>query len=210
MIEQPKQRTLLLLLTGIFLGTFVMLQSRAFKSVSVDYSRENVLDVFQEIKILKDKNKSLEREISSLEETLTGLSDQKSALKAIEEEITKYKKLTGNFPVFGTGISITIDYKLSVPWVIDLVNDVFNSGAEALSINDIRVTNKTAGFDLMPNGGIMINGVPLSEPYVFKAIGDSSSLENILTLPGGILSRIKTSNPNLNILLERKDVVQIN
>jgi uncharacterized protein YlxW (UPF0749 family) len=210
MIHKVKQRKVLLFLTAIFLGVFIALQSSSFEAVTDDFLRENKVDIFQEIKILRDKNKDLENEVSSLNENLDLLSNQNSALAAIEDEIVKYKKLSGDFPIFGPGIQIKISGGLSIPWVIDLTNELFNAGAEAVSINNIRITAKSNGFDAMPKGKILINGVQLTPPYVFSAIGEPSVLENILTLPGGIFSRMRAAIPSLGLEIGKKEVIQIN
>lgn len=209
MIRKIKQRKVLLLLTSVFLGTLIVLQSQSFKTATDEFLRENKVDIFQEIKILRDKNKDLEDEVESLEDNLEQLSDQNSALSAIKEEIYTYKKLSGDFPVFGVGLYIEVDGELSVPSAIDLTNELFNAGAESVSINGIRITNKVIGFDTMPKGKILLNGISLNAPYVFEAIGEPSTLEKILTLPGGIFSRIETSSPNIKLSFEKKEVIQM-
>jgi len=209
MIRKIKQRKFLLFLTSVFLGTFIALQSQSFQNVTDDFLRENKVDVFQEIKILRDKNKDLENEVESLEDNLEQLSDQNSALSAIKEEIYTYKKLSGDSPIFGPGLIIDIEGDLSIPSAIDLTNELFNAGAEAVSINSVRITNQTIGFDTMPKGKILLNGIPLTAPYVFEAIGEPSSLENILTLPGGIFSRMEANMPEIKLSVEKKEIIQM-
>ena len=51
---------------------------------------------------------------------------------------------------------------------------MFNSTAQAVSINGIRITNQTAGFDVLPKGQIFLNGSILTYPYIFEAIGEGS------------------------------------
>jgi uncharacterized protein YlxW (UPF0749 family) len=209
MTIKTKRRKVLLLLTSIFLGAFIVLQSQSFRTVTDEYLRENKVDIFQEIKILRDKNKDLENEVKSLEDNLDQLSDQTSALSVIEKEIYTYKKLSGDSPIFGAGLLIEADGELSVPSAIDLTNELFNAGAEAVSINSIRITNETIGFDAMPKGKILLNGVPLAAPYVFEAIGEPSTLENILTLPGGIFSRIEAGTAHIKLTFEKKEIIQM-
>ncbi|MFH1284492.1 MAG: DUF881 domain-containing protein [Candidatus Peregrinibacteria bacterium] len=195
---------------AILLGIAIPVQVRSLGGIKDDLIRDSRSNVFQEIMILKEKNEDLRTEISDLQNTLDQFADQTAALDSIENEILKYKKLSGLSPVFGQGLSITIDGKITTPWIVDLVNEFFNSGAQAVSVNNIRITNQTVGFDTLPQGQILLNGSILSTPYVFNIIGDGSTILDILEIPGGIFDRIKESFSNLSIEKTRKDVIQIN
>ena len=86
---------------------------------------------------------------------------------------------------------------------------MWSAGAEAVSVNNIRLTNATVGFDTLPNGQISLNGVILTAPYHFDAIGDKKTLSEALTQTGGIVQRIKDSVQNADITLDQKDLIQI-
>lgn len=199
-----------LFITALFLGFVISLQAKSYESVEEEYLRDVQSNIFQEIKILKDKNKSLRQEISDLERNLEDFSDKNLALQAVESQINRYTKLSGRHSVFGAGITVTIDGDISTPWVVDLVNAFFNSGAEAVSVNGIRLVNRTIGFDTLPRGQILLNGSILSSPYVFNVIGEPSDMISILELPGGIFSRLSGANPDLIISTEQKEVIQMN
>jgi len=56
----------------------------------------------------------------------------------------------------------------------EIINDLKNSGAEAISINDQRIVSTTA---IICSGSVVtINGVKLNSPFEIKAIGNKSSL----------------------------------
>lgn len=202
-------RKLWIMLTAFILGALASVQSESLKRATDDLSRERKTNAFQEIKILKEKNSDLQKEIVSLEDSLDSISDQSRSLDVIRDEINKYKKLTGDSPIFGPGIIVSIDGQISVPWLVDLVNEFFNAGGESVSINGIRVTNDTVGFENLPNAKILMNGSVLASPYTFEIIGDSSSLADILNLPGGIFSRIQASFPSVKISLQKKDIIRM-
>jgi len=171
--------------------------------------RDNPGDLFQEIKILKTKNADLNEEVKSLEKSLAELTDRDKALSSIEDEIIKYMKLNGETSVYGTGVLITISDHISTQWITDLVNEFFSYGAEAISINDIRLTNKTIGFDMLPKGQIFLNGSILSAPFSIKIIGDASNIINFINSPGNIISRLNLAYPNTKIVIDRKDILQM-
>ena len=203
------EKKIYIMIMATMLGIFIVAQGRWFMGEDGVFSRDTQSNVFQEITILKNKNEDLKNEIENLDSILQQLRDQNSALEIIEEEIEKYKKLNGEFPIFGPGVSLTIDAQLETPWVIDLINEFFNSGVQAVSINGIRITNNTAGFDTLPQGQILLNGSILPSPYIFDVIGEPSLIIDILELPGGILDRLEKAFPRIEIDTEIKEIIQM-
>lgn len=191
------------------LGFFITTQDRSFDNINEIILRDNQSNIFQEIMILKEKNEDLGVEIAELNSTLEQLADQNLALFAIQEEIYKYQKLIGESPIFGPGLEVTIDGKISTPWIIDLLNELLSTGAQAVSLNGIRITNSSVGFDVLPQGQILLDGTILSQPFVFGAIGESSTIINVLELPGGIFDRFEAAFPGLKIETEKKEFIQM-
>ncbi len=203
------ERKIFILIIAFLLGLFIVVEMRSFEDLNEELFRDSRSNVFQEIKILRSKNKDLEKEISELTLNLEQLKDQNSALAAIDQEIGKYRKLSGNYQVFGPGLTIKIPGNITTPWLIDIVNELFNAGAEAVSINGIRITNFASGFDTIPNGQILLNGVVINKPYEISAIGESSDILDILNLPGGIFDRFDASFPDIYLEITEKDIIQM-
>ena len=198
-----------ILVIALILGFFLVIQSRSFSNVSELGARDVRSNAFQEIQILKEKNEDLKKEIEELEDNLIQLSDQNKALESIEAEAEKYKKLSGGARIFGPGVEVTINKEISTVWMIDIINELFNSGAEALSVNGIRIVNSTAGFDTLPLGQTLLNGTILSAPYKFEAIGEPSTLIHVLEVPGGILSRVEKAFPQSVETIVARDVISM-
>ncbi|MFA5820534.1 MAG: DUF881 domain-containing protein [Candidatus Gracilibacteria bacterium] len=158
---------------------------------------------------MKEKNDDLRKEVNELEDSLDQLKGQDSALGALQDEIDKYKKLSGEYPVYGPGVTIKMAANINTPWAIDVVNELLNSGAEAVSLNDIRIINNSAGFDTLPKGQILLNGSILKAPYEFKVIGEPTQLIKILELPGGLFDRLEAAFPGSPIQTERKEIIQM-
>lgn len=187
------------------LGFFVIVQGRSFDNVSNLLMRDTHSNVFQEIKILKEKNEDLKHAIDELENAVEQLTDQNSALDVVEAEVNKYMKLSGKTPIYGSGVEVTVDGDITTPWAVDLINAFYSSGAQAVSLNGIRIVNSTAGLDTLPQGQILLNGSILSSPYVFSAIGEPADLSEIIQLPGGIVDRLRASFKDLKVeILPRK------
>jgi len=115
--------------------------------------------------------------------------------------LQKNNKLLGKTDVEGQGIIITLDdnREINPEEVIDvslllvhegdllqIVNELFNSGADAISINEQRITNTTA---IQCDGNIIrVNGEMIGVPVTIKAIGYPERLVGALTRPQGYLS----------------------
>ena len=204
-----KSQKIYIFIIAILFGFLLVIQTRSYENVNELFSRDMSSNIFQEIKTLKDGNEDLLHEVGDLETLTIQLADQNLALKAIEEEIQKYKKLNGKSPISGPGVEIKISANISSQWLVDFINELFNSTAQAVSINDIRITNQTAGFDVLPKGQIFLNGSILTYPYIFEAIGEGSEVLNILEVPGGIFDRMEASFPGIIIKTELKELIEM-
>ncbi|MFA6305930.1 MAG: hypothetical protein WC651_04390, partial [Candidatus Gracilibacteria bacterium] len=101
------KRKIYILVIAIVLGSFIVVESKSFNVVNSIILRDSKTDVFKEIKVLKEENQNLRDEIKDLENTLLSLSDQDLAVKTIQDEIDKYNKLSGDYTVYGPGVSIS-------------------------------------------------------------------------------------------------------
>lgn len=204
-----KEREVSILLTSAAVGILIVVQSRSFTDVSNVIGRDSRADVFREIQILKTTNEKLTDEITDLEDQLGKASNNEKTLEGVQQEIQKYRTLTGQTSVSGPGVSLTVNGNIKELWLTDILNELFNAGAEAVSINNIRLVDATSGFDTIPNGQIIINGSILKAPYVFHAIGDKKTLREALEQPQGILQRLGQSVGNVNAKVEETDLVTI-
>jgi uncharacterized protein YlxW (UPF0749 family) len=112
-------------------------------------------------------------------------------------------------PVSGPGIAVNINSNIKALWLVDIVNELFGAGAETVSVNGIRLTDKTVGFDTIPSGQILLNGSLIEIPYKIEAIGDKVTLEQVLLQPLGIFARITQSLGDVEVKVERKDLIQM-
>lgn len=197
------------MITAALLGFMIIMQARSFSDYGDVLSRNSRADVFREIQILKTTNDNLESEIEALTERLGKLSTNWEALDSVKEEIETYLKLTGRVDVSGPGISIALDGDIAAIWLVDLVNELLTAGAEAVSVNSIRLTNRTAGFDTIPSGQILINGVTLNRPYYIEAIGDKEVLRQAMVQTQGIIDRMNQNLVNIQIGVEQKDLIEM-
>jgi uncharacterized protein YlxW (UPF0749 family) len=84
--------------------------------------------------------------------------------------------------------------------VLQVVNELFSAGAEAVSVNDLRVTNRVSFRCVGPT--ILVNDVKIASPIEIRAIGDPKTLLGAMNLPGGILAQFRQTDPSM-VQLER-------
>ena len=208
-MKKMRKSEVTILITAVLLGVLIIVQAKSFEDVSEVISRNTRMDVFREIQILKTTNKNLEDETDELEKQLEKITNNQEALESVREEIGKYRILTGRVDISGPGVSLKVDGDIKAIWLTDIVNELFSSGAEAVSVNTIRLTNNAIGFDTIPNGQLLLNGVILGQPYMIDAIGDKTVLENALSQPEGIIERMGRSLDDVKIELLQKDFVKM-
>ena len=114
------------------------------------------------------------------------------ALRDARRTLRDLEVLSGGVPVEGPGVTVTVsDPGGSVGWdtMLDLVQELRDAGAEALSIDGRRVVASTW---LGPSDqGLVVDGETVSPPYEIAAIGPSGSIEEALGIPGGPVTVIQ-------------------
>lgn len=157
--------------------------------------------------VLKWKEK-YEQKFAELEKVQKQLENERTKASANNDESNdKQKELKllttylGLNTVEGEGITITIkdntSSKTDIPsnYLIhdgdlrEIVNELKNTGAEAISINDQRIVS-TSAITCIGNV-VQINGEKVGSPFVIKAIGQPESLLGALLRPGGYLEYLK-------------------
>lgn len=148
-----------------------------------------------------DITSELEKSTKELEKIRTAATKKDDASKKKTEEIEKNNMLLGLTEVTGEGIILTAadgqapkntdnisEYLVHDGDLREIVSELANAGAEAISINDQRIVNTTC-INCAGNV-IMINGEKVSSPFVIKAIGNQESLYGI-NRPGGYIQYMK-------------------
>ena len=185
--------------TGLLMGGLFAFQSKSVSQANIFYNRESRISIFKEIQIVKKSTQNLSEQVNELEKELIVSSNKELALSNIKKEIEKYQVLSGELASKGEGVKVEISGELEALWFTDLINELFSAGAEAISINGMRLTPVNEGFDTLPNGQILFGGEILTAPFHFEAIGDSQNLAGSIKQSGGIISRIQSYKPEYQI-----------
>jgi len=193
-----KQLSILLVIIGFFVGFFTIVQFRSFELAENSIRDTNANNIFREVQVLKLTNDELKEEIVELTAQLESLTDGQSYRESIRSELEKNQLITGLTAVKGPGVTITLDQEIGVSWLVDMQNELWTAGAEAVSINGIRISPYTVGFKNF-GSQLYLNNVPLRVPYKIETIGNTELLEKVLTQQGSISARLTSTYPELTM-----------
>ena len=221
-IKMKKEQLIISIIIGIMFFILTLIIFMQFKTIS--YTDISALETMQESELRAEltaiKTKYTET-MEQLKETLAMIKEyeetinsDKEAAVLLESELEKSRNLLGKNAVQGEGIIVTLTDvevgkygKITAADLIELVNELKASGAEAISINGHRIVGTSYIIDLDPFIGINVSKREVS-PYVVKAIGDITYLESGLSQKqyGYIDTKV---NGGKNVTLEKSDNIYI-
>jgi len=108
-----------------------------------------------------------------------------------EEVLLGISAIGGLAGVEGQGIRITAEGSFDPVAVNDLIHELRNAGAEAIAVDEIRITARSVA--VLGTSAIEIDGVPIGPSFVISAIGSPDGLQAAIERPGGILSLYEQS-----------------
>lgn len=145
---------------------------------------------------IEQENQQLSVENAKIEEELIKYAQGQSASSLLNQQVNEARMNAGLIELIGPGVQITLDdstrvatggedqnnYFIHEEYIREILNALWNGGAEAIAVNGQRVTTHTEIFC----GGsfIQINGTRQMPPYVIGAIGDSHNLSGALKFYG--------------------------
>lgn len=178
----------------ILVGTIQLTDSNLKKSLlrwKTDYENSNkrLIETDNELEILRKNVANLQTDMQ------------------LQEKMEKYEIVLGMTDVTGEGVIVTVSDNNSVDVsnsfysinasnylvhdgnLVAIVNELKAAGAEAISINNNRITSSTA--ITCAGNVIQINGQKVGSPFVIKAIGSKELLYGELNKNGGTIYKLK-------------------
>ncbi|HHW41081.1 MAG TPA: DUF881 domain-containing protein [Syntrophomonadaceae bacterium] len=195
-MDNAKKWRIPVFITFLLLGFLLSVQFRTQQIFLSDLSLQKTDDLVLMLKKLHDKRAELTKELSELEKQQHTFNADANAgetlIKGLRQDYQRQQIALGLLPVQGPGITITINTDSSVVYLdlVDIINELWASQAEAIAVNDQRVTPWTYIFWNKQNLSLMMNGVEITFPCTIKAIGNPDQLESGLRLLGGVLDHL--------------------
>jgi uncharacterized protein YlxW (UPF0749 family) len=154
---------------------------------------ETTLELQSQQEDLKTRITALRGDIQTLEQQGTG---SKATIRDLNDRLTEARIAAGLIPLTGTGIVLRIedsttptppggneaDYLAGAADLRTVVALLWQSGAEAISINEERITGSSAIIDI--GGSVLVNAAYQTGPYDVKAIGPTDLFARLSATPG--------------------------
>jgi uncharacterized protein YlxW (UPF0749 family) len=188
------------------LGLLLMAQFRTQRMTSRALLSASSAEQLAIISSLVENNARLREEMETLEEQLSEYQQAtgRAVLGTLVEELNKVRIINGLVEVSGSGVEVSIDGPIGVLDVQDLINELHNAGAEALTINGERLTLYSVVAST-EDGAMTVNGTQLSRPYVLQAIGQPETMETALLRKGGLIATLERNYEGLAVSVIRRE-----
>ena len=203
-------------------------------SVSESTSIDMMYRLLEKEKLELEKAEEYKLRIAELEKQIEQFQNRASSLDlaagSIQKDLMTARLLAGLMDLEGPGVEIVLNdrKKETLPilgegedinWylvhdedVLRVVNELAAAGAEAISINDIRVVSNTR----IRCGGPTINvkDRPLAPPFYIRAIGDPDKLLNHIIHPASDPNRHTSiydelTSYGIEFSIQKKDLIHI-
>jgi len=203
----------------LVVGMLLSVQFRTSANYNIAIRSDRTEDLALKNTTLTKEKEALSKEVISLREKLTNVGSESQLTTDLQEELKKSNMVAGLIPVYGPGVIVTLNDSprniqpgddpnallVHDEDILKIVNEMRASGAEAIAVNNERITSmseiRCAGTT------ILVNWNKIAPPFVIKATGDPQLLESGLSIRGGQLEILKSFG--LQTQLERNNRIEI-
>ena len=198
---------LTLAMTCLVLGMLLVVQMRSQSSARQTGSAEDWERVVAD---LVDNNARLREEIQALEAELAAIravEGRGALLQSLVDETNQLRIANGLVEVSGPGVEVVVSGPITVLDLQDLINELRNGGAEALTVNGRRIV----AWSAINTDGVYVtvDGQPVLPPYRLEAIGDAETMDTALVRPGGLVSLLQQADERVSIGVNQRQKITL-
>lgn len=197
---------------ALFLGFAAVTQVHSQEVYSRSLNLETPSSLTTLIANLSETNNELRNEIFDLRKDLLEARDSvangKGTLTEAQRQLVRLRVFSAQSAVSGPGISIKIEGSFDERALSDLVNELRNAGAEAISVNEMRVGPKTY-FTGTTDRSIAVDGRPLRGPWTVRAIGAPDVVYVAMTRTGGIIGQFELIYRNTRFVVAKETALDL-
>lgn len=167
---------------------------------------EGTLAASEEVAKLRGEITDLRKENTKLQ---TAASTGTNLSKELNESLQKTKEFACLTELEGPGVTVTLrdasaqtqpnidpaDATIHDADLIRVINELWNAGAEGISVNNKRSGPGTSYRCV--GSVIVVDNERFAPPIVIRAVGDPQALYGGLSLPGGIIQELKSLDPQM-------------
>lgn len=179
---------------ALFLGFAAVTQVHSQDVFSRSLNLETPASLTTLIANLSETNNELRNEIFDLRRDVAdaqdAISSGRGTLTEAERQVAQLRVFSAQSAVTGPGVAVQIDGPFDQQALSDLVNELRNAGAEAISVNEMRVGPKS--YFTGPTANVVaVDGRPLRGPWTVRAIGSPDVVYVAMTRTGGIIGQFE-------------------
>ena len=200
---KKKTTQFVIALVFVILGFLLAYQYKQLKDPVRKLTVQETEDLLHEIELIQKEKENLKTENSKLQEDLKsyeeGMASESAINRTLKEELDKTRLILGLVDVKGPGLVITLsptdpvlnpgtfEYLTDLELVY-IINELKFAGAEAISINDQRLSLQTGIQSSANNSYILLSDFKISpkEAITIKAIGDKNKLHSAMSFNGAM------------------------
>lgn len=177
--------------------------------------REELIEQQERNKELRDELQAKQGDVQEYERAFADGENRYTEYAAEAEELRRF---LGLVPVQGSGLKVTLqdggydpdsvnpnDYIVHESHVFQVINELYISGAEAISINGQRIHGNS--YIVCTGPVITVDGIQYPAPFVIEAIGDPNVLTSSMELTGGIMDQL--INDNIIVTLDEGQIIKM-
>jgi uncharacterized protein YlxW (UPF0749 family) len=173
--------------------------------------QEDLVRILDELDNRTTRLEAEKHHLESQRAKLEHSSDRaQEARRQTEQKARQLGVLAGTVAAEGPGLTLTVHDPHGGVQADDLLNtlqELRAAGAEAVQINDVRVVAGTYFTERSGGAGISVDGHPITQPYVFRVIGDPQDMEPALNIPGGAVQTLEKEQAAVDVARSGKIVV---
>lgn len=192
------------------LGFLVIVQLQA-QQAGTGLETRSSQDLTLLIANLNTRNDQLRSEISDLDRRLAMIdaANQRgdTSVGQLRSDLDRVRMWSGLAPASGPGIRVVVAGQVTAGVVSDLLNELRNAGAEAMSIGGVRVVAGTVVAG--PPGALSVDNTSLGDRVEVLAIGNPPALTGALTRAGGLVAQVQATQKETSIEVSPLDVVEL-
>lgn len=179
------------------------------------YYRQQLIQFEEKNRELRQEIDAYRQQINSFEQTL---GDEQTTLGEYVERKRELQKITGDLPIQGEGVKITLTDAAYIPseenanqYIVHdrhvhlVINELYSAGAKAIAINGQRIYKNS--FISCVGPVISVDGNQYPAPFTIEAIGDTETLRTSLELTNGVVDILVSDN--IEVTLENNDLLEM-
>ena len=195
---------------SLLLGVLVVAQLQG-QVVNGGLAAQSAQDLTLLIANLNTQNEQLRGEVAGLQRQLSSLTEARSrgqsAAGQLRADLNRIQAWSGTLGVTGSGIAVRLSGDIDGQGVEDFLNELHNAGAEAISIEGVRLVPGVIVAGRI--GELSVDNQALGNSIEIRAIGSPGILTGSLTRSGGIIAQLAAVYPGIAFSVTPLEVIEI-